>query len=223
MSGGRSRGTWSAGRDARELSEEPPPPWGPAGRGAAPPGGVGAGSGPGPRHQGRPAAGAVPEVHAGARPAPPDFHLREQEHGRGLLPAAGEGGAPAPQAPRGAERFPGCTRGGSLVRRLPRTLIQVPWGLSPLCGLRRGLRQRGGACEEPLSFSWPCGRTVSGTVCRFPHGPETLSFKCSGFPLLHQPPTMVAAPRLPRQSQHSARRHLCVAWPQTQPLPMELG
>lgn len=34
---------WSAGRDAREPSEEPPPPWGPAGRGAVPPGGGGQG------------------------------------------------------------------------------------------------------------------------------------------------------------------------------------
>lgn len=205
MSGGRSRGTRSAGRDAREPSEEPPQPWGPAGRGAVPPGAVGAGSGPGPRHQGRPAAGAVPEVHAGARPAPPDFHLREQEHGRGLLPAAGEGRAPAPQAPRGAERFPGCTRGGSLVRRLPHTLIQVPWGLSPLCGLRRGLRQRGGACEEPLSFSWPCGREQSRALS-------------AGSRMARR-----RSPGRVRQSQHSARRHLCAAWPQTQPLPTELG
>lgn len=189
MSGGRSRGTRSLGRDARELSEEPPPPWGPAGRGAVPPGGVGAGSGPGPRHQGRPAAGAVPEVHAGARPAPPDFHLREQEHGRGLLPAAGEGRAPGASGAAGRRAFPRVHSGWVPGAQAPPH--PDPSSLGAVATVRaeagasaawRGLR----GAPFLLVALWT--GTVSGTVRRFPHGPETLSWPSEAKPALGQTP-----------------------------------
>lgn len=72
----------------------------------------------------------------------------------------------------------------------PGTLIQVPGGLSPLVRAEVGASAASRSLRGAFLLVSPGTGTVSGMVCGFLHGLEMLTFKRSGFPLLHQPPQL---------------------------------